>query len=608
MSKSLLHLLSYLKKYPKETVLNIVCNLVYIVFSLVSLAMIGPFLSILFDKIQPMAQVPELTFDVESIINYFNYYLGQTIDQSGKSRGLALICGFVAIVFLINNLARYGAAYFLAPIRNGIIRDLRNAIYQKSLQLPVAYFSDKRKGDILARTSVDVQEVEHGILSVVQAFVKSPLTIIGYLFALIYINPQLTLMAMVILPLGGFVIARVAGSLKRSSTKAQNQQGGLLSMMEETLSGLRIIKAFNAEEQREGQFAYHNDKQAATMNKVLRRKDLASPMTEVLGIGVVVLILYLGGRIVLNQQGAGMSAEAFITFVLIFSQLLNPAKAFTSAWYNMVKGVASMERIEELLLFESPVKEGDNTRKIENFEQDIVFENVGFSYEKTQTVLKGINGSIQKGKTVALVGPSGVGKSTLVDLVLKFYEASSGEIRIDGIPINEIKTDSLRSMMGLVTQEAILFNDTVLNNLKLGNEQATEAEVIEAAKVANAHDFISQLENGYHTIIGDRGGKLSGGEKQRLTIARALLKNPPILILDEATSSLDAQSEKLVQEALEKVMQNRTSLIIAHRFSTIQHADEIWVMDNGKIVEMGSPQELQSQDSAYRRLADLQKF
>lgn len=569
--------------------------------------MIGPFLSILFDKVKPITEVPELAMNIESIIDYFNYYLGKVINEQGKSRGLMFICAFVAIVFFLNNLARYGAVYFLAPIRNGVVRDLRGAIYQKILRLPVAFFADKRKGDILARTSLDIKEVEQGILGVLEIVVKAPLTIIGYLFALIYISPKLTFMAMIILPVTAFIIGKVGRSLKRASVKSQNQEGHLLSIMEETLSGLRIIKAFNSEDQRGRQFTNYNVEQMNTMNKVARRKGLASPMTEVLGIGIVVLILYLGGNIVLSQKDGGLSAESFITFVLIFSQLLSPAKSFTAAWYKMIKGMASMERIDDLLGFNPPKKEGEDSRPLTEFNQDIVFDNVGFAYE-TQGVLNGIDGRIHKGQTVALVGPSGAGKSTLVDLVLKFYQVSSGEIRIDGIPINEIDTESLRKMMGLVTQEALLFNDTVFNNLRLGNEKATDEEVIEAAKVANAHDFISKLENGYNTIIGDRGGKLSGGEKQRLTIARALLKNPPILILDEATSSLDAQSERLVQDALEKIMKNRTSLIIAHRFSTIQHADEVWVMEHGKIVERGSPQELDAQDSAYRKLADLQKF
>ena len=606
MPKSLLRILSFLKKYPKEAIFNIFCNLVYIIFSLVSLAMIGPFLSILFDKVKPIAEAPELALNIESMIQYFNYYLGKVINDYGKSRGLMFICSFVAIVFFINNLARYGSTYFLAPIRNGVVRDLRGAVYNKILNLPVSFFANQRKGDILARTSVDIQEVERGILGVLEVCIKAPLTIVGYLFALIYISPKLTLMAMIILPITAAVIGKVGRSLKRASVKAQNQQGHLLSIMEETLSGLRIIKAFNAEEQRDHQFGYFNDKQARTMNKVARRQGMASPLTEVLGIGIIVLILYLGGRIVLSNQGS-LSAEAFITFVLIFSQLLSPAKSFTAAWYKMIKGMASMERIEELLTFQRPKEANEESKTIKEFKESITFENVGFAYE-TQPVLKGINGTIEKGKTIALVGPSGAGKSTLVDLTLKFYKASNGQIAIDGVPINEIATDNLRSLMGLVTQEALLFNDTVFNNLKLGNEHATEAEVIEAAKIANAHDFISELENGYHTIIGDRGGKLSGGEKQRLTIARALLKNPPILILDEATSSLDAQSEKLVQDALEKIMKNRTSLIIAHRFSTIQHADEVWVMEHGEIVERGTPKELDAQDSTYRKLAELQKF
>jgi len=608
MIKSLLTILSLLKKYPTASGLNIFFNFLYSIFSLVSLAMIGPFLNILFDKIEPITEAPVFSWDVNVMIQQFYYQLGQIINQYDKATGLLFVCILVGLAFLIKNMARYGALYFLAPIRNGIVRDLRRQIYQKILRLPVAYFSTKRKGDLLARTSVDVQEVEWGVLGAIEGVFKEPLTFGVYLFALIKISPQMTLIAMLILPITGLVIGRLSRSLKRNSATAQNEQGHLLSMFEETIGGLRIIKAFNAQESREEQFTNINDGQTKSMNKVARRKSLASPMTEVLGIVVVIFILYFGGKIVLDASNKSLDADSFIAFVLIFSQIINPIKSFTGAWYKMIKGVASMKRINALLQIESINDDEKGTKPLTHFETAISFENLSFAFDDGFQVLNNIDAVIPKGKTVALVGPSGAGKSTLVDLVLKFYQPTQGKISIDGISLNEISTQSLRSKIGLVTQEAILFNDTIISNLRLGNPTATEAEVIAAAKAANAHDFISRTENGYHTRIGDMGNTLSGGERQRLTIARALLKNPPILILDEATSALDAQSEKLVQEALERVMKNRTSLIIAHRFSTIQHADEIWVMDRGQIVERGTPETLGGQDSQYRKLAELQRF
>lgn len=574
--------------------------------------MVAPFLGILFDKIQPTLTAPELSLNVESIINYFNYQLGAVIAERGKISGLLFICFVVITVFLIKNVFRYLALYVLAPIRNGVVKDLRQKIYDRILHLPISYFSDKRKGDLLSRASIDVVEVEWGVMSVLEVFFKEPLTIILYLSALFYISSKMTLLVLLILPISGFFIAKIGKSLKRVSSQAQDKQSNLLSILEETIGGLRIVKAFTAEESQQNKFKTQNQIHNDLMNKVLWRKELASPLTEVLAILMVVVVLYVGGKVVLDGESI-LSAESFITFMLIFSQIINPAKAFATAYYRVVKGIASMERIEEILDEESmPPKTAlnieHNKQELTEFKDKIEYRNVFFSFDDqpNMPVLHDINAIIPKGKTIALVGPSGAGKSTFVDLLPRFFEVRMGAILIDGTDIREVKKASLRQLIGNVTQQAILFNDTIFNNIALGKDDATEAEVIQAAKIANAHRFIEKMENGYHTNIGDSGNKLSGGERQRLTIARAILKNPPILILDEATSSLDAESEKLVQDALLKLMENRTSIVIAHRLSTIRNADEIWVMQKGEIVERGNHTSLMKEGNVYYNLASLQ--
>jgi len=608
--KSFWNILSFLKKYGHFALLNVGCNLVAILFSLVSLTMVGPFLGILFDKIEPITQAPPLSFTIESLIQYFYYLLGDIITQNGKNQGLLFICGVVAFVFLVKNVFRYAALFFLAPIRTGVVQDLRQAIYKKILSLPLSYFSEKRKGDLIARTSVDVQEVEWGVLSVLEILFKEPITVFLYLGALIYISPMMTLLVLVVLPITGIIIAQIGKSLKQNSAKAQVKQGNIISIIEESIGGLRILKAFNANELQTLKFDKENQEQASLMTRVLRQKEIASPLTEILAIGVVVLVLYIGGNMILGNQSQSLTAEAFITFMLIFSQIIPPAKAFSTAYYRIIKGMASMERVEEVLEVENPIKNAENAIELTDFHDKIEYQHVFFAYEDQadQIVLKDINASIYKGQRVALVGPSGAGKSTIVDLLIRFFDTTAGDILIDGHSIKDIDLEHLRSLIGIVTQEAVLFNDTVYNNIALGNPKASKDEIIAAAKIANAHHFVMQLEKGYQTFIGDRGNKLSGGEKQRLTIARAILKNPPILVLDEATSALDAESERLVQDALYKLMENRTSIIIAHRLSTIQHVDEIWVMKSGEIVEKGTHQVLMDYDSSYKKLAELQRF
>jgi len=609
--ESLKFILSLISNYKFKGLLNILFNGFAVLFSLVSLAMVGPFLGILFDESLAVPEaVPQFHFTVNSLIEYFKYNLSVVILENGKAKGLLFICLLVAVVFFFKNVFRYAALYVLVPIRNGVVKDLREKVYDKILKLPISYLNEKRKGDILTRISVDVVEVEWGVLSVLESMFKEPLTIFLYLAALLYISPLLTMIVLVVLPLTGFFIATIAKSLKRTSLAAQSKQSNLISIFEETLGGLRIVKAFNAQNDLAGKFEKENSDQTHLMNRVMHRKELASPLTEVLAISVVVLVLYIGGKIVLKGE-MNLTAEAFITFMLIFSQIINPAKAFTTAYYRIVKGIASMDRIKEILNEDDDVKDESGKQELSSFNDSIEYKNVGFHYDDDLTnsiVLKNVNGKIAKGQTIALVGPSGAGKSTFVDLLARFFEVKDGAILIDGQDLRNFKIKSLRSKMGIVSQDPILFNDTVFNNIALGVENASRESIINAAKIANAHLFIEKLDNGYDTFIGDRGNKLSGGEKQRLTIARAVLKNPPILILDEATSSLDAESEKLVQEALIKLMENRTSIVIAHRLSTIQHADEIWVMKDGEVVERGKHEDLLAFDSFYKKLATLQGF
>ena len=501
------------------------------------------------------------------------------------------------------------ALFALAPIRNGVVRDIREQLYRKILVLPVSYFSEERKGDILSRMTADVQEIEHCIMSTLEVTFKEPLTIAFYLGFMFFISPQLTVFVLVMLVVTALVVGSIGRSLKRKSTRGQAKLGELISIIEESLTGLRIIKAFNAEESQENKFVKENTVYLHIMTRIQRRRDLSSPLSEFLGIAIIVVVLWFGGSLVLDPE-SGMEAAVFIGFMVIFSQLIPPAKSFSSAFYNIQKGLASADRINKILDAEIKIIEKKDARKIKEFSQSIEFKDVSFAYFNfdDKKVLDKINVTIKKGKMVALVGQSGAGKTTLVDLLPRFYDPIEGGILIDGVNIKDYKLGDLRKLLGVVTQESILFNDSVYNNISIGVENASKEEIINAAKIANAHDFITQLEYGYDTLIGDRGDKLSGGEKQRLTIARAILNDPPILILDEATSSLDTQSEKLVQDAIYKLMKNRTSIVIAHRLSTIQYADEIIVMQEGQIIEQGNHIGLMAKNGVYRKLVDLQAF
>ncbi len=601
-----LRILKYIRPYIGYAVLNVISNIISILFSLVSLTMIIPLLSILFETQEKIYNPQPLKLNADSIKDNFYAIVSSMIEEKGQIEALLFICILVLTTFFFRNLFRYLALYFLTPIRNGIVHDLRINLHKKIISLHLPFFTKKRKGDLTSRLTSDLVEIEWSIMSSLEMIFKDPINIIIYLITLIIISPQLTIFVAILFPITGIIIGVIGKSLRRSSDKGQNKMGDLLSIIDENISGLRIIKAFNAENHINNNFEKESTEYKNIMTKLLRKKDLSSPMSEYLSTIVMVIVIWFGGKLVLNESGE-ILAEEFIGFILIFSQIIPPAKSLTNSYYHIQKGSAAAKRIYEIIDTENQITDIIKPKYIKLFNNKIQFKNLYFKYENTD-VLTNINFSISKGQTVALVGQSGGGKSTLADLLARFYEVENGNILIDNNDIKEIALCDLRNLMGIVNQDSILFNDSIYNNIRLGNINANKEEIIAAAKIANAHNFILATENGYETNIGDRGNKLSGGQKQRLSIARAILKNPKILILDEATSSLDTESEKLVQEALEKLMQSRTSLVIAHRLSTIKNADKIIVVDSGKIIEEGTHQELIKNNGHYKKLSDLQSF
>ena len=611
--KNLFRILAYVKKYSVFTALNIFFNILTVIFSLFSVVMIIPFLQLLLNKIPSKLAMARPTFpgDIRDIARYFFEYLkfllSKEIVANGNIVALAKFCVIIALIFFFKNMFRFLALYFLSPIRSGSVRDIRTDLYKKIVSLPLSYYSRERKGDIIARVTDDVKEVENSIISFIEVTVREPLTIIIFLISLLLLSAQLTGFVLIMLLITGFIIGRVGKSLKRQSFEAQTMSGHLLSVVDETLSGLRIIHAFNGESFMGRQFEKVNTELFGLNRKINTRRELSSPLTEFLAICVVCGVLYYGGTLVLSEK---LEAETFIGFMVLFAQLIAPAKNFSSAFYNIRKGLASAQRIFEVLDAEAKIPEKPNAIPIKEFKVGIEYSNVSFTYHNydDKKILDSVNIKIDKGRMIALVGQSGAGKTTLVDLLPRFYDVDDGRILIDGKDIRDYKLGDLRSLFGIVSQESILFNDSVHNNIAFGMENATREQVTDAAKIANAHDFIMKLPEGYDSTIGDRGGKLSGGEKQRLTIARAVLKNPPILILDEATSSLDSNSEKLVQDALTKLMKGRTTIIVAHRLSTIQYADEIIVMQDGKISERGNHIGLMAKSGIYKKLVELQAF
>ncbi|WP_205509457.1 ABC transporter ATP-binding protein [Longitalea arenae] len=594
----------YLRNQKGKILLYVVFNLLSVLFSLVSLAMLAPFLKLLFSKEAPVTERPVWVFNSDGVMAQLKYGLSYLIINYGYAQALAAVCLVIIFSILFKNLFLYLSYRTLIPMRNRVMTNFREDLYDKILILPVSYFTDQRKGDMMSRMSNDMNEIEWCVIGTLEGLIKDPLNILIVLCALIFLSPMLSLVMLVLLPIAGFILGRVSRSLKRQSGEAQEQQGLLLSTLDETLGGLRVVKAFNAEKLMRNRFVSTNNLLNKLRIQMAFKRDLASPMSEFLGVMIFCSILLIGGQFVF--VGKLLQPEAFITYLTLFYQIIQPSKSLSQAFYNMRRGAAAIERIESVLGAPLAVKEADTPRHLHAFEKKIEFRNVTFKYDDV-TILDNINLIIEKGKTVALVGSSGAGKSTLADLIPRFHDATTGELLIDGINIKEYSLLSLRDQMGIVTQEPILFNDTIAANIALGNPVANIAEIEQAARVANAHDFIMQKEENYQTNIGDRGSKLSGGERQRVTIARAVLKNPPILILDEATSSLDTESERLVQDAINKMMANRTSIVIAHRLSTIRHADEIIVLQKGKIVERGTHDNLIAQNGFYKKLVDMQE-
>ena len=612
MFKFITLLKRFIPPYKKYVILSLMFNLLSTVFSLFSFAAIIPILRMLFKTGEAIKTYQLWTWNdsikviAAGIQNNLSYSIQQYIESIGPSVALLYLGAFLILMTAFKVGSSYLGSYFMIPIRTGVLRDLRNQLYKKIISLPIGFFTAERKGDIMSRMTGDVVEVESSIMSSLDMMFKNPITILFYLGVMFAMSWELTLFVLVLLPFSGWLIGKIGKSLKRRSTLGQEQTGELLSQIEETLGGLRVIKAFNAEHKLEARFAALNEKLRRTFMRLNRRYDLAHPVSELLGTVVIAILLWFGGVLILGNRSS-IDASEFIYYIVIFYSIIAPAKELSKASYSIQKGMASLERVDKILMSESSIKEPEKPQLIKPFTNKIEFRNLSFKYQ-TDWVLQDINLVVPKGKTVALVGQSGSGKSTLVDLLPRYYDPVKGEILMDGVNIKNFKTSDIRSQMGNVNQEAILFNDTFFNNISFGVESATLEQVIDAAKIANAHDFIMATENGYDSTIGDRGGKLSGGQRQRVSIARAILKNPPILILDEATSALDTESEKMVQEALENLMLNRTTLVVAHRLSTIKRADEICVMHEGKIVERGKHDELIALDGYYKRLCDMQSF
>ncbi len=596
----------FVKPYKGYVIAAFIFNLLGAIFGAFQFAALEPVLGVLFGTQKLVEKPVEWALTVGSIKANIMYELSDIIVKFGNEKALVYIGVFLMIMVFLKVLFTYLALYMIVPLRNGVVRDIRNQIYQKILQLPIGFFSEERKGDIIARMTGDVQEIDNSIMSSLEMLLKDPLIILISLAFMIYMSWSLTLFVFLLLPVVGYLIGKVGKSLKKPSMRGQNKMGELLSTIEESLTGLRIIKAFNAEKKVSEHFKKQNTQYYNIMNGLMWRRYLAHPMSEFLGTTVIVIVLWYGGKLVLNHN-SNLTPQGFITYLVFFYSIINPAKSFTTAFYAIQKGLASMERIDMVMLAENNIIDKENPVPVKTFKTHIEYKDVVFRYLEDD-VLKRVNLTIPIGKTVALVGQSGSGKSTFVDLLPRFYDVSDGQILVDGIDIRDYKISNLRGLMGNVNQDPILFNDTFFNNISFGVENATLEQVEAAAKVANAHEFIIATPEGYESNIGDRGGKLSGGQRQRVSIARAVLKNPPILILDEATSALDTESEKLVQEALENLMKNRTSIVIAHRLSTIKNADLICVFHEGEIVERGNHDELIAIDGIYKKLHGMQNF
>ncbi len=605
--KTYFRLLSYSKPYSSFLPEYIIVALLSVLFGAVNFSLLIPLLNVLFGTVPPatVSHQPEFHFSVRYFIDLFNYWFNTVLVARGKSGALVFVCIVITIFMLLANSFKYWSQRILARMGARLIKHLRKAVYEKFLVLHPGFFQRQKKGDLLSVISNDVQQVENSVVITVQVMFRDPATIIAYFIILFFLSAKLTLFTLVLIPVGGFLIASISKTLRSRSAASQSLLGRLLSIAEEAISGSKIIRGFNAENQLRKKFDVENEHSRRLAKSIQNLRELASPLSETIAVMIVAGVMIYGGTLVLSQQSS-LTASEFIAYIALYSQILPPAKNIASAVANVQRGLASGERILNIVDTPVDILDEQRSQSISVFNRSIQYQDVSFGYEEKRFALDKVNMSIPKGKIIALVGPSGSGKTTIADLLPRFYDPTEGAILIDGVSIKNYKLKDLRNLMGIVTQEPILFNDSVYNNIALGIENAMDDDVIHAAQIANAHDFIMRMENGYQTMIGDRGGKLSGGEKQRLTIARAVLKNPPILILDEATSSLDTESERLVQEALYNLMKNRTSIVIAHRLSTIQNADEIIVMQKGQIAERGNHATLIKKEGLYRHLVDLQ--
>jgi ATP-binding cassette, subfamily B, bacterial MsbA len=606
--KTYLRLLSFARPFNRFVPKYAITAFFGVVFGLINFSLLVPLFDVIFntEKLEQVHSLPEFSINIQYFIQLFNYYFYKITVSYGKVGALQFVCAVILTSVLLSNIFRYWSQRVITNMRTRVVKNVRESLFNKITDLHVGYFQSQRKGDIMSSLSNDVSEVEGSVISTAQVIFREPLMLIGYLVMLFTISVKLTLFSLIILPISGLIITGISRRLRKDAKQSQNLLGNILSIIEETISGVRIIRAFNAQKYVKEKFDEQNEGYRRVLKSIFNKRELASPLSEFLGVSVVCGILLYGGILVLENR-SDLTASQFLTYIITYSQVLVPAKAVSNAITNIQRGIAAGDRIFSVLETPIEITEKPNAVPVKEFNHQIEYKNVSFKYSEKK-VLDDINLIIPKGQTIALVGQSGSGKSTLADLLPRFYDVTEGSILIDGTDVRDIKLDALNHLMGIVTQESILFNDSVLNNIAFGIEEVNEADVVEAAKIANAHEFIIKMTNGYHTNIGDRGSKLSGGQRQRLSIARAVLKNPPILILDEATSALDTESERLVQDALQKLMANRTSIVIAHRLSTIQHADTIIVLQDGKIVERGKHNELLTHDGIYRRLSEMQSF
>lgn len=594
----------YVKPHKGLALANILCNLGMVLFSIASIPTLIPFLQILFKQKELTTEAPAWSWSIDGITGNFNFWLSEIIRTEGYNQALIYMCGGIMFVFFGKNLFRYLSTATMAPLRSNVVRDLRQDLFKHVVQLPIGYFTASKRGDLISRFTSDVQEVENSVLNSVQALVQNPLLIIGALVVMLLISAKLTLFTIVLLGVTGFIIGGISRKLKKQSGEVQEALGDMTSQIDEALGGLRVVKAFGAEGYVAERFGESNNNYRNTLVSLLRRRDLSGPLSEFLGITVVAILIYFGFQ---QIQAGAIDVAVFLAFIYAFFSTIQPSKQFSNSFYSLQRGRAAMDRVQEVINTPNSIAEASGSKPVNALQRELTFDNVSFQYDNADVpALNGVSLSLPAGKVVALVGASGAGKSTLADLIPRFYDVDSGVISLDGIDIRELKLKDLRNLIGIVSQDVVLFHDTIRANIVFGAEGSTDAQVEEAARMANAHDFISEQPHGYDTVIGDRGARLSGGQRQRITLARAILQNRPIMILDEATSALDAESEQLVQDALFRLMEGRTSLVIAHRMATIQHADEILVMERGKVIERGDHLSLLEQGGTYARLIELQ--